>query len=424
MSNLNIVNLSSTAEGGAGIMSREFNRLLLQHGYNSILIVKESKFNYPNVIKYKNYSENQILLIIHKVIKRTTKFFLNDKIGTLDAKYCFYSANEDKAPISIKKLLKMIPFKPDIVFLHWVPDFINTKVICELEKKINAKIFWIMMDNAPLTGGCHYPWDCKGFHTDCSDCPAILNMKKKYLAKKYLEYKKKYLPPNLEIIACSQMDYLRALESSLFKKNKIHKILLPVNENLFKPGDKKKARIKLGLPLNKKIIFFGATSLNEIRKGFGLLLQVLKEFREQLTNDEAANIHLLIAGNSGAEIIKDLLFSYTMLGYIQYSELPNVFQAADFFISPSIEDSGPTMVNQAIMCAIPVVAFNRGVAIDLVKNKNTGYLARFNSVADFVFGIKEMINLSNSEYQVISENCKNIGLNNLCFKKYYEKLLK
>ena len=49
-----------------------------------------------------------------------------------------------------------------------------------------------------------------------------------------------------------------------------------------------------------------------------------------------------------------------------------VFKMCDLFVSTSIEDSGPLMVNQAIAMGTPVAAFGIGVAEDLVKDGKTG----------------------------------------------------
>ena len=64
--------------------------------------------------------------------------------------------------------------------------------------------------------------------------------------------------------------------SQLFKHKKIHEIMLGINPEIFKPISKKdmmSIKLKYHLPINKKIIFFGASSLNEMRKGFSYLIK-------------------------------------------------------------------------------------------------------------------------------------------------------
>ena len=56
----------------------------------------------------------------------------------------------------------------------------------------------------------------------------------------------------------------------------------------------------------------------------------------------------------------------------------------------SIEDSGPMMINESIMCGTPVVCFDMGVARDLVHTGRTGYRAALRDSSDLAFGIREV----------------------------------
>ena len=51
-----------------------------------------------------------------------------------------------------------------------------------------------------------------------------------------------------------------------------------------------------------------------------------------------------------------------------------LYRASDLLASPSIDDIGPTIVQEAFMNHLPIVAFNLGVAKDLVKNNINGNL--------------------------------------------------
>jgi len=69
--------------------------------------------------------------------------------------------------------LNQLPRYPNAIFIYWASGFINAKLIHDLATKTKARIYILMIDNAPITGGCHYPWECKGYENDCSNCPAI-----------------------------------------------------------------------------------------------------------------------------------------------------------------------------------------------------------------------------------------------------------
>ncbi|HEY5124202.1 MAG TPA: glycosyltransferase [Ignavibacteria bacterium] len=86
---------------------------------------------------------------------------------------------------------------------------------------------------------------------------------------------------------------------------------------------------------------------------------------------------LLIAEREIEAIADSLPFEYLYLGYVDNTfGIASAFQAADVFVCPSIEDSGPIMINQSIMCGTPVVVFEMGVATDLVETGITGFRAK------------------------------------------------
>jgi glycosyltransferase involved in cell wall biosynthesis len=137
-------------------------------------------------------------------------------------------------------------------------------------------MFWVMIDNAPITGGCHYPYDCKGYETDCGNCPALLSASKKHIAQRNFALKKANMPAGLYILTFSSMDKLRAEKSSVYANQTADVIFLPVNEQIFRPASTSDARRYFNLPENRKIIFFAATDPNERRKGYAELCEALK----------------------------------------------------------------------------------------------------------------------------------------------------
>lgn len=74
-------------------------------------------------------------------------------------------------------------------------------------------------------------------------------------------------------------------------------------------------------------------------------------------------------------------------------------------MSPSIDDSGPYMVNYSIACGTPVISFPIGVALDLVIPHQTGYLAKYLDSDDMAKGIIEFYTMSEHKYKMISDNC-------------------
>jgi len=267
---------------------------------------------------------------------------------------------------------------------------------------------------APLTGGCHYAWECKGYQNNCGNCPGLFSTDPFDITFKNLQYKKKYLDrTDIRIVTGSEWQYRQIKESALFKNYHIHKILTAFNTDIFKPVAKEVIRKKNGIPKEKKIIFFGAYQLFDERKGMKYLLDSFKILKDLLTtNFELNNNILLLIAGTGFDKIKDHLpFEYHNMGMLDNSYgIASAYQAADIFVCPSIEDSGPSMINQSIMCGTPVVCFSMGVALDLVFNGKTGYRAKLKDNKDLAQGMYNILSTPACEYEIMQNNCRQLAL--------------
>ncbi len=94
------------------------------------------------------------------------KLRLNNRTAT-DPKYHFSDLKEQKRYYKTDKILKKAKIKPDAIILFFVKGFLNSKNIYELNKLTNAPVYMPLYDMAPLTGGCHYAWECKASEYSC-----------------------------------------------------------------------------------------------------------------------------------------------------------------------------------------------------------------------------------------------------------------
>ncbi len=389
-----ILNLSASDYGGAGKFAVDFNQFLRNSGLSSYLMVKDSRTGGDGLLLYQ---DSRLDNLAGKFRRRQHKKKLTD--DQFDYDYYFYNKFERLPVVSAQKILALLPQKPTIIFIHWVTDFINAGIVCELNRLTNATIYWLVIDNAPFTGGCHYPWSCEGYQRDCSNCPAILSDSNRNLAAQNLAYKQRYLPADLRLITFSQSDYFRAKQSTLFRDRLVLNWLGFVDDELFGPGNRIAARHHFDLPVDKPVLFFGAASLKEKRKGMQLLL-------DALTLNPVLNGTLLMAGDFPAEALPAHV---KKVGYLTEAELILAYQAADVFICPSVEDSGPMMINQSLMCGTPVVAFDTGVAQDLVITGQTGYRAKLGDAHDLAQGISYVLNCDAENRATMQDRCRRLA---------------
>lgn len=417
---MNIMLLSTDDQYGACAAAYRLHRNLKASGNNSKMIVKRKTVSDADIIQYPLSS------ILRRAWNRART---PSVLSRTDPKYHFYSDSVKVNYVSAELLLEQIPFNPDAIIVLWVSQFINPKNVYELNKTTGAPVLWYLMDMAPFTGGCHYAWNCDGYQKTCGTCPALHSSSTRDIS--YQNFKRKlhyFRQTNLTLVSGTSWLTKQAGQSALFKGKRIEQIMLGIDSDVFRPLDRSIGRTILDLPMDKKIIFFGAKEVGEERKGGKYMVEALRTLSTSLPDDIKGNILLVIAGKNDNDAFTDIFLPHKFVGFLNDDRiLALAYQAADVFVCPSIEDSGPMMINEAIMCGTPVVAFDMGVAPDLVYNGKTGYRAKLKDSKDLAKGIAKILNLNNDEYIEMSRNCRQLGLE-LCSPKVqvegFERLFK
>lgn len=367
------------------------------HFNNSDIVSFDSKFFY-----YKTKFQKKFKSVLNKI-----KPPLLDKTNR---NYAIQELDQTITKISTKTIVKKIPFHPDAVIVSFNVGFLSYKNLSELSMNFNIPVFIKMADMSPMTGGCHYAWDCKGYFNNCGHCPAYKSNSEHDQSRKNFIFKQHYIQKgNLIPIAGSEQHYQQLLKSSLFKDIPKYKIINSIDPKIYKPGNKNISREKLSLPLDKKIIFFGATFHTTRRKGLKELIKALNILSISIDDNLKSNILLVSAGKS-MDFILDIDLPYKSIGFLSHEELVYAYQASDIYLSPSVEDSGPMMLRQAAMTGTPSVAFNIGNALDFVFNGKTGHLAELYDTNDFANGIRKILKLNKVEYEKMSQNCRQNAL--------------
>jgi glycosyltransferase involved in cell wall biosynthesis len=328
-----------------------------------------------------------------------------------DGEYVF--RDRTYSPIrNVAAVLNKLSFRPDVIVAHWISDFITVEQLQRLATTSGAPVVWYLLDMAPMTGGCHYAWDCRGYRDRCGSCPALYSQDANDLSRRSWEFKKRHiLDMDLTVVAASQRLLDQATAASLFQGKRIEKILLGVDAEIFKPADRSLAKAKLGLPHDRTVVFFGSLSLKERRKGFSYIIDALRD----LVHRQGIDRNRLLVVTAGQEldnaVMLEELLPHRHIGFLNGDRaLAAVFQAADMFVCPSIEDSGPMMINESIMCGTPVVCFDMGVARDLIHTGKTGYRAALKDSGDLALGIRSIMDQTAAESQAMSGRCRETGL--------------
>jgi len=179
-------------------------------------------------------------------------------------------------------------------------------------------------------------------------------------------------------------------------KNKSVVVPVGINIELFKPLVKEQARKNLQIPMDKKVMLVVARLEKE--KNVKGAIEVVKEYL-----DAESNI-LMIAGTGEEEdMLKELASTMKkaeirFLGQVPNPNLPEIIAASDVVIVPSLFESGPLIILEAMACGVPCVSTDVGRAREFLENSGCGYvISELNG--EFASKVKELLSADASKFK-------------------------
>lgn len=376
----------SDSGGGAAIAGYRLHQGLLTQNIDSRLLVGSSHTNSDRVtlIPRQRSIENFISSI-------TWRLGLNniDSVNTFDiVKHHFYQ-------------------EADILNFHNLHGgYFNYLAIPKLTKIKPA--VWTLHDMWSFTGHCVYSNNCDRWTSGCGLCPYPDTYPRVQKDNTRWEWKLKnwvYTHSNLIIVTLSKW-LTEQVQKSILNRFPIHHIPNGIDTDAYQPLDQQLCRTLLDIPPQKKVLMFGAQSLNDSRKGGDLLITALKKLPESLKQETI----LLTMGNDSTEISNTVGMKTISLGYLTSDRLKSVaYSAADLFVFPTRADNLPLVLQESMSCGTPMVSFAVGGVPDLVRPNVTGYLAQPEDTQDLSKGITQLLEDKNLRQQM-SQNCRAIAL--------------
>lgn len=281
----------------------------------------------------------------------------------------------DRLPSTIARL------RPDLVNLHWVCNaFVGVGSLSRLQ----VPIVWTLHDMWPFTGGCFYSEDCDRYMHACGGCPVLGSSRERDLSRRVWRQKAKaWKGLDLTIVAPSSWMATCARSSSLFGGRRVEVIPYGLDLDRFKPMDRGYARAALNLPLDAKLVLFGAWG-DPRRKGLDLLAEAMKRLD---ADGGARDAQLVVFG--ALEVPVSGLKSHH-IGRVEGDRtLAMLYAAADVTVIPSTWDNLPFTALESIACGTPLVAFDAATGLpDVIDHGQNGYLARAFDPGDLARGIE------------------------------------
>ena len=318
--------------------------------------------------------------------------------------------NEKEPPIPAEIVTEKITKDYDFIITLFLQNMISAHSFLKIFEKTKSPIIILGVDMFAFTGGCFYFGDCRRFRKQCGKCPILESNDSN--DQTHLNWKyKKYVYNNIKCVFCSNTHSVRyAKESGIFSRYCVHHIL--IDEKKFIPRNTEVCKKECNIPQEKRFVMFCGFSgmgLNKT-KGYDYLLKSVNKFADNLNSDDKKSVILVIAGNEDRDFFDKFNVETYYFGRASMNQLISLYSAATVFLSPSVDDAGPSMVNQSIMCGTPVVSFNIGTAIDVIDNGVNGYKANLRDEDDFAKGIRMIYELSEVELQKYKNNCREIAL--------------
>lgn len=398
---MNILHIcKSDLRGGASRASFRINQSLNNNkelNINSKMRVINKISEDKNIISKKNIFHNHLY---PKLISLTNKIY---RLGYKTNNKVVHSTSILKTglgrELSNFKLYKDI----DIFHLHWLGDI--TLSIEEIGL-LNKPVVWTLHDQWPFLGAEHYVRHNHKIDSNLIDQRYSLGYYPNTRFKDEIGFdinrktwlrKRKAWSNKFHIVCPSLWMENCAKQSIIFKNNPIYTIPNPIDSKKWKPIEMNAARKKLGIPINKKIILFGALkAINDERKGANLLFDALKKLNLEINNSLRKKILIFVFGDDIKNNKLDLGFPLKFTGHINNDRILNlIYSAANVFVNPSIQESFGQTATEANCCGTPVVAFNSTGLIDIVDHLETGYLAEPFKTDSLANGIKWILENDN-----------------------------
>lgn len=288
---------------------------------------------------------------------------------------------------------------PDVVNLHWLGGEMLS--IGEIGR-IRQPVVWTLHDMWAFSGAEHYDDDKPsqryqmGYHRESRhEQHGGLDLDRWTFRRK----QKAWAGKSFQIVTPSHWMADCVRQSTLFAGLPVSVISNCIDHTLYRPLPRELAREALGLPQDKQLLLFGAmSSTSDPRKGYHLLIPALQQLKVE---GKAEQVELVVFGASrgDAEQVTGIKTHYMGRLHDDIS-LCLLYNAANLFVAPSLQDNLPNTLVESLACGTPCVAFDIGGMKDLICCTLVGKLVYNIELSELTLAISEQIRMPVSKSEI------------------------
>ncbi len=383
-----IINTSERT-GGAAVAAHRLMDALNNNGVKAKMLVRDKETDQLTVSALPQSWRQQWNFLWERFVVWTRLHFKREHLFEIDIANC---------GTDITKLPEFQ--EADIIHLHWINQGMlslnNIRKILESGKPV----VWTMHDIWPATAICHYCRGCEQYQVECTKCPLLPGGS---MAKRVWRQKVRMLQGQcITFVCCSEWLAGEAKKSALLAGQRIVSIPNAIDSRVFCPQNKQQARQTLGLPV-RRIILFVSQRVTDPRKGMNYFVEAIQTLVQQHP-EMRENTGVAILGGHAEEVASQLALPSYPLGYVSNPQrIVSVYNAADVFVLPSLEDNLPNTLMEAMACGVPCVSFRVGGIPEMIDHQSNGYVAQPCDANDLAQGIHYV--LAEADDDELSHEC-------------------
>ncbi|MDY6994609.1 MAG: glycosyltransferase, partial [Pseudomonadota bacterium] len=265
---LSILQINTSDQGGgAERVARDFHNQYSVRNHDSLFLVGRKKSETSNVIEIPQTRWRAFWVALPKfaddISNNNLGKYLKPITNRLADPFHYYAKvlgyENYHFPVSRKLVDKLIN-KVDVVHFHNLHgDYFDLRYLPKLS--LNQPTLITLHDEYLYTGHCAYTLGCDRWKIGCGNCPHldVYPAIRRDATRHNWRVKRRILTKsNITLVTPSQWLASRVRQSFL-KDKEVHVIPNGVDQSIFKPGEKYKAREELDLPKDAFILLYAAS---------------------------------------------------------------------------------------------------------------------------------------------------------------------